>query len=431
MVNMKLAKALASFGLAAACAGGLAACGSNDGTSGVAATITIAATAEAQGEDTSPATEAGAAESAVIEISEAEVTSQVENMREQVVSYYMQTDETMTADDAWGQYLVAVGMTPESVREQVIDSLVDRALVENGAASMGVVVDEAEVDSYVQEMSSRYGSEEEWQEILTEAGFTDETYRDTIRNALIDQGLQEKFGESAETDNAAVLETAQSYATYYDGAKRSSHILFKVEDTSDEAAMEEARTKAQEVLDRINSGEIDFADAAKEYSDDTSAENGGDVGWDRSNNFVTAYADALDGLELDEVSGLVETEFGIHIIKCTEVFVAPEEITSLDQIPEAFREEIKSAASSSAVSTAYQSWIDGMRETADIVINPIPANVSYNIDLTPYMPTDETSAPVEEIEDTSEPVEETSAAVEETSEPIEGTSVPVEGQDAA
>ena len=62
------------------------------------------------------------------------------------------------------------------------------------------------------------------------------------------------------------------YATAYDGAKRSSHILFN---TGDEAT-------AQDVLDRINSGELDFAEAAKEYSQDTgSAENGGDVGWDK------------------------------------------------------------------------------------------------------------------------------------------------------
>lgn len=433
MTNVKLAKALASFGIVAACAGGLVACAGSDGTSGVAATVTIAASAEAAA-DTSTSVEVKAAESAVVEIPESEVTTQIEDMREQVVSYYLQMDETLSADDAWGQYLVSVGMTPESMREQVIDSLVESALVKNGAASLGVVVEESEIDSYVQEMSSQYGSEEEWKEILAEAGFTEESYRDTIRTALINQGLQEVFSETAKADDASMLELAQSYAMFYDGAKRSSHILFKVADTSDAAAMEEARAKAQEVLDRINSGELDFADAAREYSEDSSAAKGGDVGWDRSSNFVTEYADALDGLELGQVSGLVETEFGIHIIKCTEVFVAPEEVTSLDQIPEAFRQEIESSASSNAVSTAYQDWIDQMRATAEIVINPIPANVPYNIDLTPYQVAEETSGLVEDtsapVEDTSAPVEETSAPIEDTSAPVEETSAPIEGTSA-
>ena len=430
MVNRKLAKTLASIGIAAACAGGLVACGGNDGSSGVAAKITMGASQEIVSEGSSPAVEATAAEGAVIEIPEAEVTAQIESIRTQVVASYQQSDETMSADDAWGQYLVAVGMTPESLREQVIDSLISRALVENGAAAQGVVVDESEVDSYVQEMSSRYGSDEEWQEILAEAGFTEESYRDTIRTALIDQGLQEKFSESSKVDDALLLETAQSYVIYYDGAKRSSHILFKVEDVNNEAAMEEARTKAQDVLNRIKSGELDFADAAREYSDDTSAENGGDVGWNRLNSFVTEYADALDELELDEVSDLVETEYGIHIIECTEVFTAPETVTSMDQIPEAFRQSIEESASSSSVSTAYQDWIDQMRAAAEIVINPMPANAPYNIDLTPYQPVEEdTSTIVEDanvdVEETSAPVEETSAPVGETSAPVAETSAPV------
>ena len=66
------------------------------------------------------------------------------------------------------------------------------------------------------------------------------------------------------------------YDTTYDGAKRSSHILF---DSGDEAT-------AREVLDKLNAGELDFAEAAKEYSKDGSASDGGDVGWDKTSSFV-------------------------------------------------------------------------------------------------------------------------------------------------
>ena len=103
----------------------------------------------------------------------------------------------------------------------------------------------------------------------------------------------------------------------------------------------------------------------------------------------------------------VESDFGIHIIKCTEVFEAPEELTSIDQIPEAFRSTIEEVAKSSAVNEAYQAWIDELKASATIVINPMPANVPYNIDLTPYKTEEETSAAIEE----------TSAEVE-TSAPV-------------
>ena len=87
------------------------------------------------------------------------------------------------------------------------------------------------------------------------------------------------------------------YATAYDGSKRSSHILFN---SDDEAT-------AQEVLDKLNSGELDFVDAVKEYSQDpkVSVEKDGDVGWDKTSNLVTEYTDGLASLLKDQLSGLV------------------------------------------------------------------------------------------------------------------------------
>ena len=167
-------------------------------------------------------------------------------------------------------------------------------------------------------MKGNFDDDEAWQDALKQAGFSEDEYRDSIRTSLLQQKLNQHFEDEADVSDEDILESAKTYAPYYDGAKRSSHILFKVDDTSDADAMKAAKEKAQGVLEEINSGSIDFADAAKKYSDDSSAEKGGDVGWDRMTTFVTEYQDALDGLK-DQVSDLVETEYGIHIIKCTEV----------------------------------------------------------------------------------------------------------------
>ena len=173
------------------------------------------------------------------------------------------------------------------------------------------------------------------------------------------------------------------YASAYDGAKRSSHILFN---TGDDAT-------AQDVLDRINSGELDFAEAAKEYSQDTgSAENGGDVGWDKLNNFVTEYTDALNGLEKDQVSGLVTSDYGIHIIKCTDVFTAPEEVTSIDQLPTEFQDAIRTTVENSNKSTAFSEWYTSYEESADIQVNDMPENVPYNLDMSAYQTSSDSSS---------------------------------------
>lgn len=49
------------------------------------------------------------------------------------------------------------------------------------------------------------------------------------------------------------------------------------------------------------------------------------MGWDKTSSFVQEYTDALSGLEKDQVSGLVTSSYGIHIIKCTDVYNAPKE----------------------------------------------------------------------------------------------------------
>lgn len=348
MINPKLVKALAAACVVAACSLGLVAC--QGATGGTAATVNG------------------------VVISEEQVTETIEAVRAQ---------SGLEDTDAWGEFLVANNMTPASVRDQIIDSYVKKELVKQGAAELGVSVDSAEVDTYVSSMKANFDNDEAWEKALESAGFTEESYRESIEESLLTQAVGKHFEEEADVTDEDVVESAKTYAPYYDGAKRSSHILFKVEDTSDEAAMAAAREKAQSVLDQINGG-LDFAEAAKQYSDDTSAEKGGDVGWDRTSSFVSAYQSALDELEPGQVSGLVETEYGIHIIKCTDKFTAPEEVTSLDQLPEEFRETVSSMAKSVKANNDYNAWIEGLRDKYEIVVKDMPSNAPYNVDMSKY-----------------------------------------------
>ena len=354
MKMAKFLKAMIVAGVLAACVGSLAACsGSNEPTGGAAA-ATVNGT----------------------EIAEQTVTDQIQSVREQ---------SSLTDEESWANFLIENEMTPESVRDQIIDSLVDEELVKAGAASLEISVDGSEIDTYVDQMKANFDDDEAWQNALKQAGFTEDEYRENIKSSLLKQKLNEHFSDEVKLSNAELLESAQTYASYYDGAKRSSHILFGVSDTSDEKAMKEARNKAKALLERINNGEVDFAQAAKENSTDTaSAEKGGDVGWDVLNSFVTEYTDALDKLKKNQVSGLVESQYGIHIIKCTNVFNAPEKITKLSQLPKAFQKTIKDMAKSMKANEGYTKWLDKQREDAEIVKNDMPADAPYNVNLDQY-----------------------------------------------
>lgn len=333
------------IGVSAACCFALAGCGgTNYGyTGGVAATVNGS------------------------EIEEDTITKYIQDFR---------TSSDLTSDQDWANWMNENSLDPSTVRSQVIDYYTEVELKKQACDEKGITVDESQVDEQLETMKSNYSSDEEWQNALSSAGISEDQYRESIEEGLRDEALMDNVaGDSVTADDSQVLEMLNTYYTMFDGAKRSSHILFA---SDDEAT-------AQQVLDQINAGTLDFAEAAKQYSTDTaSAENGGDVGWDATNTFVEAYTTALDGLSKDQVSGLVTSDYGIHIIKCTDEFSCDGTATSLDAYPSEFVDYISNIVKSQNQSTVYNDWFTSYKEQADIQINDMPENVPYNLDMTQY-----------------------------------------------
>ena len=101
--------------------------------------------------------------------------------------------------------------------------------------------------------------------------------------------------------------------------RKASHILFTLATDADDETKAAVKKQAQTVLDKINKG-ADFAEMAKKYSKDPgSADKGGDLGFFGAGEMVPAFEKAASALKPGEVSGLVESPFGFHIIKLTEV----------------------------------------------------------------------------------------------------------------
>ena len=96
------------------------------------------------------------------------------------------------------------------------------------------------------------------------------------------------------------------------------HVLVKISETASDDEKAEARKKAERLLERINKGE-DFADLARKTSDDGSAMRGGDLGCVQKGKMVKPFEDAMMALGEGKVSGVVQSEFGFHILKVEKI----------------------------------------------------------------------------------------------------------------
>jgi peptidyl-prolyl cis-trans isomerase D len=117
---------------------------------------------------------------------------------------------------------------------------------------------------------------------------------------------------------------------------RASHILFKTEGkTADEVTATEK--KARDVLAKITAG-ADFAEAAKANSEDSTAANGGELGWIVRLQTVKEFEDAAFSLKPGSVSDLVKTSYGFHIIKVAEKQTA--HLQTFDEVKDQVREQL-------------------------------------------------------------------------------------------
>lgn len=312
-----------------------------------------------------------------------------QQIMEQTVTDYVadfRASSGLDTDEAWGEWMVANGYTPETVREEVIDYYVNQDLYDQAASEYNVTVEQADIDEALSQTKSMFESDEAFQEALEASQMTEEDYiNDVIRPNLLQTKLAEAVAAADEGDGTDdTLSQAQAMAEQLNGAKRSSHILLTAEG---EETDEDVAARAQALLDQINNGEISFEDAATQYSQDSgSAASGGDVNWDKlGTGFVTEYQEALDGLNKDDiVAAPVKSEYGYHIIKCTDVFTLPEGgITSVDQLPAEFQETLSYMEQSSATQN-FATWFEEYRGNATIEVNPMPEGLPYDIDLTPY-----------------------------------------------
>lgn len=162
---------------------------------------------------------------------------------------------------------------------------------------------------------------------------------------------------SLDAIKSRVAVSPEEIKSWYDGHKdkyqqpeerRASHILIAADAKGPADARAKAKAKAEELLGKLKAAPGEFAKLARENSQDPgSAENGGDLGFFGRGMMVKPFEDTVFGLKEGELSGVVETDFGYHIISVTGI--KPGKVRSLDEV----RAEIEAELRQQAVTRIY------------------------------------------------------------------------------
>lgn len=227
-------------------------------------------------------------------------------------------DETITAQELYDQMVKQGGA-------QVVDSMIEQRLIKNEAESQNITVTDEDLDEALGKIKESFPSEEMFNQQLAAVGLTEEDLKkELVTEVELTKLLEPQIQVTDEDIKTYYEENKESFAT--PEQVRASHILV---DTKEEA---------EEILAQLKAG-ADFAELAKEKSKDPgSAVNGGDLDYFGKGQMMPEFEEAAFNTPVGELSDIVQTSYGFHIIKVTDK--KPAQTPTLEEKKEEIRETL-------------------------------------------------------------------------------------------
>ncbi|MBL7959537.1 peptidylprolyl isomerase [bacterium] len=222
-------------------------------------------------------------------------------------------------------------ITPQSdpdefakIEKRVLEALINQKILLAQAKLDSIVIDDAQVeqtlDQQIQERAQQAGGEQELEKYLGKSiKEIRKLYRANVKKQLLTQRIQSSRFNDFKISRSEVenfFENNKDSLPEVGTSINISQILIEIKPGKE--AFEESRKTAVILLDSIRKG-ADFAQLARIFSGDPgSGKKGGDLGWYNRTDFVKEFAEAAVRLEPGEISDVVRTEFGYHIIQMIE-----------------------------------------------------------------------------------------------------------------
>jgi peptidyl-prolyl cis-trans isomerase C len=206
------------------------------------------------------------------------------------------------------------------MKKRMLDNLIAYELLYQESKKKGVKVAAATVDEKINELKKQYPDEAQFKKMLSGSDLTEADLKSHMKRGIAIEQLVDK--EIVQKITVSDKEVKDYYDSNLDRFKqpeqvKASHILIKVDPEADKSEKAKARKQIETIQKKVKKGE-DFGALAKEYSGCPSSTKGGDLGYFGRGQMVKPFEEAAFALKPGEVSDIVETRFGYHLIKVTD-----------------------------------------------------------------------------------------------------------------
>ena len=265
------------------------------------------------------------------------------------------------------QFKIAGG--DEQLREaerRILDQLIDEKLVNQEADRLAITFSEREVDMAVKDMQNRNKlNDAQFAAALAEEGLTMPKYREQLKSQMkkvrvIDQEIKSRIQVSKEEVDAYYEKHADDFNAEPEVRIQQIRLIIPPESSAGEVSRIQAQ--AESILAKIKGGE-DFTSLVGLYSQDPTAQAGGDMGTFKRGELLPAIDEYAFSMKPGEVSPVIRTEGGFHIVKV----VGRREPTALSD--EERRAEVKDVIFSEKAEEDFKVWIEKLRKKAYIEVH--------------------------------------------------------------
>ncbi len=205
-------------------------------------------------------------------------------------------------------------------KDNILNSLIDQEVLLQEAKTQGIKIDPAEIKAELDNFKKQFETEADFEKQISEMNYSEANILSQIEQSkIIEKFIEEKIMPTISVTDEEVKAYFDENPDEFKVPERvnASHILLKVDPDASDAAKAEALNEIKDIKSKLDNGE-DFAELAKENSDCPSSAKGGELGFFARGQMVKPFEDAAFALAPGEISDVVETRFGYHIIKLQE-----------------------------------------------------------------------------------------------------------------